>query len=130
MRLPLSLCLIFMILALIKQPANAETNPRYEMRSVWLQSVWNGDWPKTKGTTASNATSQKAELTALLDSLVKANFNCASLQVRPASDALYKSSYEPWSEWLTGKRGSAPTYDPLEYFVTQCHNREIGRAHV
>ncbi len=129
MRLPLSLCLIFMILALIKQPANAETNPRYEMRSVWLQSVWNGDWPKTKGTTASNATSQKAELTALLDSLVKANFNCASLQVRPASDALYKSSYEPWSEWLTGKRGSAPTYDPLEYFVTQCHNRGL-EAHV
>ena len=34
------------------------------------------------------------------------------VQVRPASDALYASALEPWSEYLTGKAGQAPRLGP------------------
>jgi uncharacterized lipoprotein YddW (UPF0748 family) len=47
--------------------------------------------------------------------------------VRPQADALYKSSLEPWSYFLTGKQGEAPNpyYDPLEFWIEEAHNRGI-----
>jgi len=47
--------------------------------------------------------------------------------VRPASDALYASSIEPWSEFLTGSQGTPPNpfYDPLEYIIEKAHAKGI-----
>lgn len=39
------------------------------------------------------------------------------------SDAFYKSSYEPWSSYLTGTRGKDPGWDPLAFVVEECHKR-------
>ena len=44
-------------------------------------------------------------------------------QVRTMSDAFYKSSYEPWSSYLTGTRGKDPGWDPLAFVVEECHKR-------
>ena len=41
-------------------------------------------------------------------------FNTLIVQVRPFSDALYKSEYYPYSHLLTGTQGENPEYDPLE----------------
>ncbi len=43
------------------------------------------------------------------------------LQVRPNGDAVYSSSIEPWSEWLTGTQGVAPnpSWDPLQYIIDE-----------
>ncbi len=41
-------------------------------------------------------------------------FNTLIVQVRPFCDALYKSSYFPWSHILTGTQGQNPDYDALE----------------
>lgn len=43
------------------------------------------------------------------------------------ADALYKSSLEPWSAYLTGGRGTAPAkgWDPLEFAVRECHARGL-----
>src|SRR5690606_10191464 len=32
---------------------------------------------------------------------------------------------EPWSEWLTGKQGKAPSpyYDPLQFMIEETHKR-------
>ena len=35
--------------------------------------------------------------------------NAVIFQVRPACDALYQSNLEPWSEYLTGVQGRAPS---------------------
>ena len=77
-------------------------NPKREMRATWLTSVANIDWPlpTTKGKEA-----QQKELIALLDACVKFNMNTVLLHIRPACDALYKSSYEPWSSYLNNGRG-------------------------
>lgn len=53
----------------------------------------------------------------------KNNFNAVYFQVRTMSDAFYKSSYEPWSSYLTGTRGKDPGWDPLAFVVEECHKR-------
>lgn len=97
-----------------------------EMRSAWLATVWGLDWPTNTGTSASTIAKQKAELNTILDNLKAAGMNAVSFQVRSMADAMYKSSYEPWSRFLTGTRGTAPSdasWDPLAYCVEQCHAR-------
>ena len=97
---------------------------RREFRGVWVASVSNIDWPSKPGLPTAD---QKAELLALLDRAQAAHLNAVILQVRPAADALYKSSIEPWSEYLTGRQGRAPkpAWDPLAYAVEQAHRRGL-----
>lgn len=90
-----------------------------EMRAAWVSSVYNLDWPKTKN----NPTKQKSELIQLMDKLKGCGINTIVLQVRPESDALYKSSINPWSKYLTGTQGKNPGYDPLEFAVKEAHKR-------
>ena len=107
------------LLALISMPQmlSADSYTKREMRAVWLTTVWGNDWPSTTGTTSKVATTQKEEMTGYLDQLQADNFNCVFFQVRSMCDAMYKSSYEPWSSYLTGTRGSAPAWDPLAFVV-------------
>jgi uncharacterized lipoprotein YddW (UPF0748 family) len=95
-----------------------------ELRGVWVASVGNIDWPSTNGLSTAQ---QKAELVALLDHAVRLKLNTIIFQVRPACDALYPSSYEPWSEYLTGTMGKAPEpyYDPLAFAIQEAHRRGL-----
>lgn len=90
-----------------------------EERSVWMATVWALDWPSS----TSSTTAQKNEMVKYLDVLQKNNFNAVYFQVRTMSDAFYKSSYEPWSSYLTGTRGKDPGWDPLAFVVEECHKR-------
>lgn len=93
-----------------------------EFRAAWIASVYNIDWPSKKGLPAAQ---QQAELRAMLDKLAALQFNAVIFQVRPQCDALYESSMEPWSPWLTGVMGQAPGYDPLAYCIKEAHARGI-----
>lgn len=95
-----------------------------EMRGVWVSSVYNLDYP-VKPTT--NADTLRAEADRILDNCVKWGLNAVFLQVRPSSDALYKSDVFPWSKYLTGKQGMAPEdgFDPLAYWVKAAHKRGL-----
>lgn len=90
-----------------------------EVRSLWMATVWALDWPSS----TSSTTAQKNEMVKYLDVLQKNNFNAVYFQVRTMSDAFYKSSYEPWSSYLTGTRGKDPGWDPLAFVVEECHKR-------
>ncbi len=107
----------FLVGALGAQPA-----PPREFRAIWIATVDNMDWPSRPGLPAAE---QKRELIAILDKAVDLRMNAIVLQVRPAADALYKSSIEPWSEYLTGKMGESPGYDPLEFAVAESHKRGL-----
>ena len=95
-----------------------------EMRAVWVASVANIDWPSTNNLSTAQ---QKAELLAILDRAAELKLNTVILQVRPACDALYPSTIEPWSEYLTGTMGKAPQplYDPLALTVEEAHRRGL-----
>lgn len=93
-----------------------------EFRAAWVATVANINWPTRKNLSVEQ---QKSEATQMLDFLEDLNFNAVVFQVRPAADALYKSSFEPWSPFLTGETGKAPYpfYDPLEFWITEAHRR-------
>jgi uncharacterized lipoprotein YddW (UPF0748 family) len=95
-----------------------------EFRGLWVATVGNIDWPSKRDLPSS---AQKAELIALLDRAAELNLNAIILQVRPACDAFYRSDLEPWSEYLTGTMGKAPTpyYDPLAFAIAEAHKRGL-----
>ena len=96
----------------------------YEFRGVWVSTVANIDWPSKKTLTTAQ---QQQELTRILDTVASLGHNAIVFQVRPAGDALYKSNVEPWSAYLTGTQGKAPSpeWDPLEFIVREAHMRNI-----
>ena len=84
---------IMVLLAMISTPlGQAQEQQKREMRTVWVATVSNIDWPQTRGTSPSIIAAQKKQLTDLLDGFVKANMNGICLQVRPMADAFYPSS--------------------------------------
>ena len=95
-------------------------NPKHEFRATWLTTGFGIDWPKTH-----NVETQKESLCKIFDVMARGNMNAACIQVRSFSDAIYRSSYEPWSSILTGTRGQDPGYDPLAFAVEEAHKRGL-----
>ena len=93
-----------------------------EFRGAWVATVHNIDWPSKPGLPAAT---QQAQLRAILDRARELNLNAILLQVRPMSDALYRSDKEPWSQFLTGQQGVSPGYDPLQFAISEAHARGI-----
>ena len=87
-----------------------------EMRGLWIATVANIDWPSRSGLPAAQ---QQAELVDILDRASVAGLNAVMFHIRPAADAVYSSSIEPWASMLTGKQGTDPGYDPLAFAVTE-----------
>ena len=89
-----------------------------EFRGAWIQCV-NGQF-------MGKSTQQiQSMLSSQLDELQKDGVNAIIFQVRAECDALYESKLEPWSKFLTGVQGQAPSpyWDPLAWMVEQCHKR-------
>jgi uncharacterized lipoprotein YddW (UPF0748 family) len=113
--------LLLIVFALISSYL-LRAQPKYEFRGVWIATVDNIDWP-SYGVT--NPEAQKAEFIRILDMHQRNGMNAVVVQVRPSADAFYPSSYEPWSQWLTGIQGRAPSpyYDPLQFMIEEAHKR-------
>ena len=108
--------IILVLLALLLTVAT-EAQKR-EMRGAWIQCV-NGQFQGL------GKEKMQQTLTYQLDELQKDGVNTIIFQVRPECDALYESKLEPWSRFLTGKQGQAPSpyWDPLQWMIEQCHKR-------
>jgi len=118
------LCLVPLFAGFVGgQDADPPAIPR-EFRAAWVATVDNIDWPSSRTLTPDQ---QRSEMIHILDTAVSLRLNAIIFQVRPACDALYDSKLEPWSEYLTGRQGRAPSpyYDPLEFAVREAHARGI-----
>ena len=93
-----------------------------EFRAAWIATVANINWPSKSGLSTGE---QQREAIVLLDFLKKHNYNAVIFQARPQADALYASSLESWSFFLTGVQGKAPEpfYDPLQFWIEAAHDR-------
>lgn len=123
MRTVLSLVLSFFVLipSLWAQGSNPLEMPRYpkrEFRGAWIQAV-NGQFQ------GMSPEQMKQNLVGQLNALQQAGVNAVIFQVRPAADALYASRLEPWSRYLTGTQGQAPSplWDPMQFMIDECHKR-------
>ncbi len=113
------LMVLFVMFAVQSTHAQDMEPPKYEFRGTWITTVWGLDWPGGHR----NESEQKNQMTALLDDLQNAGINAVFFQVRSFGDAMYESSYEPWSHLLTGVQGRAPNYDPLLFTIEEAHRR-------
>src|SRR5688500_460294 len=102
-----------------------DTNPpaiQREMRGLWVATVANIDWPSRATLSADQ---QRAELTSILDRASASGFNAIIFHVRPAADAVYRSSLEPWGAMLSGTQGTDPGYDPVAFAIQEAHARGL-----
>ncbi len=99
-------------------------SPKREFRAFWIVTLDNKDFPSQPG--LSNEMQQQ-EIQNILDFQKKQGMNAAIFQIRPSADAFYQSNIEPWSEWLMGTQGQAPSpiYDPLAFLIEECHKRNM-----
>ena len=117
----MTLLIATMMLSQQKLIATLPPIPR-EFRGAWVATVDNIDWPSKRNLSTEQ---QQAELLKIIETAKSLKLNALVFQVRPSADALYKSSIEPWSEYLTGLQGRAPSpeWDPIEFAVKECHER-------
>lgn len=109
-------------IAALSSKATADTpESDEEMRGVWVSymelSVEN-----------ESSKTQKAfedKFTEIAQKCRESGFNTLIVQVRPFCDALYKSSYFPWSHILTGTQGENPQYDALQIMCDICKENNL-----
>lgn len=106
---------------LISAASKDKESPKREFRGAWLHVIGQSQW---QNKTTEQA---KAYIRDQFDKLQEAGCNAVIFQVRPTADAMYKSDIEPWTCWLTGKRGKAPSpmWDPMEYALEEAHKRGL-----
>lgn len=116
-RFLISLCLTFLWIS-------PHAQPKREFRAAWIATVSNIDFPSKPGLPAIQ---QQQEFIKRLDELQYLGCNAVIVQIRPAADAFYESSLEPWSRYLTGRQGQPPFpyYDPLKFMIEQAHLRNM-----
>lgn len=90
-----------------------------ELRAAWVATVFRLDFPSRTNLSVLEA---RAEIGGIIDKAAASGLNAVFFQVRPESDALYASTLEPWSRFISGTQGVNPGYDALALFV------EIGHA--
>lgn len=89
-----------------------------ELRGVWISYL---DWEQMP----SNELGFEREVDKILQRCVDLKMNAVFVHVRPDADAMYPSSYYPWSRFVTGVQGKNPGYDPLAYFIKAAHSRGL-----
>lgn len=93
---------------------------KHEVRAVWLTTVNSLDWPPSI-----DPEEQRSSLKEIVRKLKDANFNTIYFQVRSRADAMYKSSFEPWAQQLTGVLGKDPGWDPLQFLIEEAHANKM-----
>ncbi|GAA0807558.1 glycoside hydrolase family 10 protein [Spirilliplanes yamanashiensis] len=100
----------------------APATPR-QLRGMWLTTVNNIDFPSRPGLSAAAV---QAEYRRWLDLAQAQRHNAIFVHVRPSGDALWPSTFAPWSEWLTGRRDNRdPGWDPLRFMIDEAHARNL-----
>ena len=99
----------------------AQERPKREFRGAWIQTVYQPQYAEM------DSARMCAYFDTLLDTLQHTGINALLFQIRPESDAFYRSEIEPWSRFLTGEQGRAPEngWDPMAALIEKCHSRNI-----
>ena len=110
-------------MSLLTSSVQADAETTREHRAIWC-TPFLSHWP-TAAITSGNADTHKNILRKRMATYKEQGINVIYYHVRSECDATYKSSYEPWAESVSGKRGSAPAFDPFEFMIQTCHEYGI-----
>ena len=108
-------------------------NPKEQFRTAWLSTVVNIDISDVTSNPNLSAEEEfKNDLSSILDRFEELNLNAVTFQVSPMLDAWYPSDIAPWSQYLhkggnnytlQGKDPGFNGFDPLEWLISETHNR-------
>jgi uncharacterized lipoprotein YddW (UPF0748 family) len=103
---------------------SSQTPPKRELRGAWIASYVNLDWPTNASQTPDQ---ERAAFINILNTLKQTGINAVYVQIRSECDAMYPSTLEPWSAYLTGTQGTPPSplYDPLQFMIDECRARGL-----
>ncbi len=91
-----------------------------EVRAVWISFL-----ELQTLLTGKSANEFRRNMSAVFENCKNYGLNTVILQVRPYADAMYKSSYFPWSYIITGTEGKNPGFDPLQIMVEEARLRGL-----
>ena len=97
---------------------NREVEASTELRGVFISYI------EEKRYLSGEENISKENIDLMINNIKNNKFNLVILQVRSASDAIYKSYIFPWSSILTGEEGRE-YFDILDYFIEKCHENDI-----
>ena len=100
--------------------ATAEPTAAAPYRAVWVSYL---DWQQVDFSTPETFS---GDIAVILDNIRNLGATVVLAQVRPFGDALYPSSYYPFSHLCTGQQGRDPGYDPLALLVQAAHDRGLA----
>ena len=100
--------------------ATAEPTAAAPYRAVWVSYL---EWQQVD---FSKPETFSGDIAVILDNIRDLGATVVLAQVRPFGDALYPSSYYPFSHLCTGQQGRDPGYDPLALLVQAAHDRGLA----
>lgn len=100
--------------------ATAEPTAAAPYRAVWVSYL---EWQQMDFSTPETFS---GDIAVILDNIRNLGATVVLAQVRPFGDALYPSSYYPFSHLCTGQQGRDPGYDPLALLVQAAHDRGLA----
>ena len=100
--------------------ATAEPTAAATYRAVWVSYL---EWQQVDFSTPETFS---GDIAVILDNIRNLGATVVLAQVRPFGDALYPSSYYPFSHLCTGQQGRDPGYDPLALLVQAAHDRGLA----
>lgn len=100
--------------------ATAEPTAAAPYRAVWVSYL---EWQQVDFSTPETFS---GDIAVILDNIRNLGATVVLAQVRPFGDALYPSSYYPFSHFCTGQQGRDPGYDPLALLVQAAHDRGLA----
>lgn len=98
----------------------AEPTAAAPYRAVWVSYL---EWQQVDFSTPETFS---GDIAVILDNIRDLGATVVLAQVRPFGDALYPSSYYPFSHLCTGQQGRDPGYDPLALLVQAAHDRGLA----
>ena len=119
---------VFLAAPLAALPRRGETVPAATpaptaaapYRAVWVSYL---EWQQVDFSTPETFS---GDIAVILDNIRNLGATVVLAQVRPFGDALYPSSYYPFSHLCTGQQGRDPGYDPLALLVQAAHDRGLA----
>ncbi len=100
--------------------ATAEPTAAAPYRAVWVSYL---EWQQVDFSATETFSD---DIAVILDNIRNLGATVVLAQVRPFGDALYPSSYYPFSHLCTGQQGRDPGYDPLALLVQAAHDRGLA----
>ena len=109
--------ILFALIISVKTTAQFER----ETRAVWVATNFRLDWPPP----TFDQEKQKQALIQIFHNIKSKNLNTVFFQASSNGMVLFKSSYEPFSPYITGTVNGKALYDPLKFAIEQAHQRGL-----